>query len=241
MFCYACSLMARLRPTVVNIRITIFSTLFMLCALSFGVCAQCESGSAALEGVISDPNGHALAGATITIRNQETGYMRRLTSDGRGQFIASVMPIGRDGIEASASGFAAVKRENVILMVGHTETVNLSLKVAAVNEQVNVSTDHGTVDAEESATGETIAQRPIANLPIRGRNFTEFVQLTPAVVQESDRFGLVIAGQRSINSNVALDGADFNDALRGNQRGGNEGVFFFPQSAVQEFQVVRSG
>src|SRR5437867_10229977 len=80
-----------------------------------------------------------------------------------------------------------------------------------------------------------------SNLPIRGRDFTEFVQLTPAISQESDRNGLVISGQRSINSNIAIDGTDFNDALQGNQRGGNEGVFFFPQAAVLEFQVVRSG
>jgi hypothetical protein len=60
-------------------------------------------------------------------------------------------------------------------------------------------------------------------------------------MQESDRQGLVISGQRSINSNVAIDGADFNDALQGNQRGGNESVFFFPQTAIREFQVVRSG
>ena len=44
--------------------------------------------------------------------------------------------------------------------------------------------------------------------------------LTPTAVQESDRFGIVIGGQRSINSNLALDGADFNDPLVGNQRGG---------------------
>src|SRR5437867_8632147 len=80
-----------------------------------------------------------------------------------------------------------------------------------------------------------------SNLPIRGRDFTEFVQLTPAITQESDRNGLVISGQRSINSNISIDGADFNDALQGNQRGGNDAVFFFPQAAVREFQVVRSG
>ena len=51
----------------------------------------------------------------------------------------------------------------------------------------------------------------------------------------------MVCGQRSINSNVAIDGADFNDSLQGNQRGGNEAVFFFPQTAIREFQVVRSG
>jgi hypothetical protein len=59
-------------------------------------------------------------------------------------------------------------------------------------------------------------------------NFAEFFQLQPGVMQEQDRSGLVVAGQRSINSNVAVDGADFNDPLQGNQRGGNEAVFFFP-------------
>src|SRR5437867_7127435 len=83
--------------------------------------------------------------------------------------------------------------------------------------------------------------RAVSALPIRGRDFTEFAQLSPAITQESDRNGLVISGQRSINSNIAIDGTDFNDALQGNQRGGNEGVFFFPQAAVLEFQVVRSG
>ena len=97
------------------------------------------------------------------------------------------------------------------------------------------------LDRSGGASSTIISQRAIEELPVRGRNFTEFVQLSPTVVQESDRFGLVISGQRSINSNVAIDGADFNDPLQGNQRGGNETAFFFPQSAVREFQVVRSG
>jgi len=87
----------------------------------------------------------------------------------------------------------------------------------------------------------SISQRSIDTLPVRGRNFVEFVVLTPGVMQESDRSGIVVAGQRSINSNIAIDGADFNDALQGNQRGGNQATFFFPQSAIREFQVVRSG
>ena len=61
------------------------------------------------------------------------------------------------------------------------------------------------------------------------------------LARNEHRQGLVIAGQRAINSNVAIDGADFNDSLQGNQRGGNEAVFFFPQTAIREFQVVRSG
>ena len=101
--------------------------------------------------------------------------------------------------------------------------------------------DPEVLDREEGATSSTINSRSVQDLPTRGRNFSEYVLLTPAVMQESDRQGLVIAGQRSINSNVSIDGTDFNDSLQGNQRGGNEAVFFFPQTAIREFQVVRSG
>src|SRR5207249_10705045 len=61
--------------------------------------------------------------------------------------------------------------------------------------------------------------------------------------QESHRFGIVVNGQRSINSNISIDGVDFNDPLQGGPRGGgpNETAFFFPQLAVREFQFVING
>ncbi len=216
-------------------------TLLLLSGLAFSTFAQSESGSAAVEGTISAPDGKVIAGATVTVRNLETGYARTLTTNERGQFVASVMPVGAYLIEASANGFAPIKRENVLLSVGNTETVNLRLAIAAVNDAITVSSESILLDTEEGATGSTINQRAVSDLPIRGRNFTDLVQLTPGIVQESDRKGLVIAGQRSINSNIAIDGADFNDALQGNQRGGNDAIFFFPQTAIREFQVVRSG
>lgn len=215
--------------------------LLLVCICNINVLAQSEAGSAAVEGVISAPDGKVIAGATVSVRNLETGYTRTLTTNERGQFIASVMPVGTYVVEAKARGFATIKREGVQLTVGQTETIELRLQVASVNETITVSAEAAALDTEEGATGSTIGQRAVSELPIRGRNFTDFIQLTPGIVQESDRKGLVIAGQRSINSNIAIDGADFNDALQGNQRGGNDAIFFFPQTAIREFQVVRAG
>jgi hypothetical protein len=203
--------------------------------------AQSESGSAAMEGTISAPDGRPIAQAKVEIRSQETGYSRSLITSDRGQYLASVLPVGLYTIEVSADGFAKVRRESVQLNVGQAERVDLTLPLAAVRDEVTVSSAESAVDTEEPATGSTIGQEAVTNLPIRGRNFTDLIQLTPGIIQESDRKGLVIAGQRSINSNIAIDGADFNDALQGNQRGGNDAIFTFPQTAIREFQVVRSG
>jgi hypothetical protein len=212
---------------------------FLLSALT--VFAQAESGSAGLEGFVADNNGGRVAGATVTIRNLENGLARTVTTDADGRFNAPVLPVGRYQVEAAANGFATVKHNDVLLSVGETSRLELTLSAGSVSASVDVTSEDAVLDTETAGAGATIQPRAVQDLPIRGRNFTEFVQLSPSVVQESDRGGLVISGQRSINSNVAIDGADFNDPVQGNQRGGNEAVFFFPQTAVREFQVVRTG
>lgn len=216
--------------------ITILTAVVSIFAL-----AQSESGSAAVEGTITDANNAVVPGANVIIHNTETGLERTTTTDDKGRFGARVLPVGRYTIKIEATGFTAQTLENITLQVGETTPLDILLRPATVTAQVDISADSEVIDTQTGATGAVITPRLVADLPVRGRNFTEFVQLTPAVVQESDRSGLVIAGQRSINSNVAVDGADFNDALQGNQRGGNEQVFFFPQTAVREFQVLRSG
>jgi len=203
--------------------------------------AQSESGSAAIEGAVHDPNGAAVAGAVISVRNAETGLVRSATSGANGDYNVPVLPVGRYTVKVEAKGFGPAERTEVALQVGQATTVDFNLNPATLNEEVTVTPDPEVLDREENATSSTITNRSVQDLPARGRNFSEYVLLTPAVMQESDRQGLVIAGQRSINSNVSVDGADFNDSLQGNQRGGNEAVFFFPQTAIREFQVVRSG
>lgn len=227
-----------------NLPLIIFiSTVILVTALSTTpiVNAQSESGNASIEGTVIDSNGAAIPGATVIVRSVDTGMQRESVTNGDGRFTVPVLPVGHYSAKVSAKGFGPAERTEISLRVGETTTIDFTLKPAGVNEQVVVTPYPEAIDKEESAAGATIMPRAVQDLPARGRNFSEYVLLTPAVMQESDRQGLVIAGQRSINSNIAIDGADFNDSLQGNQRGGNESVFFFPQTAVREFQVVRSG
>jgi Carboxypeptidase regulatory-like domain/TonB dependent receptor len=222
---------------------TKFAALFLLLGMFFVSVtrAQSENGSASLEGTVRDQNGAVVQSATVTVKNTDTNLTRTVTSDSNGAFSVSVLPVGNYDVSVNSNGFAEFSLKT-ILRVGETTPVEIILLVRGANMgDVTIDGNAESVDTETQSTGSIISQRLVEDLPARGRNFTEFVSLTPAVVQESDRNGLVVAGQRSINSNIAVDGADFNDALQGNQRGGNESVFFFPQTAVREFQVVRSG
>lgn len=226
-----------MKPSIITKAITLFILTFCLIFTAFG---QSDSGSAAISGTVKDQNGAVVQGANVVIKNKETNLERTVTTNSNGAFSSSVLPVGVYSVTAKASGFAEVP-VTVMLTVGESTPIEIVLGVEAASVSIDITGDTDMIDTTSESSGTTISPRLVADLPVRGRNFTEFVQLTPAVVQEQDRNGLVIAGQRSINSNVAVDGADFNDALQGNQRGGNEQVFFFPQTAIREFQVVRSG
>lgn len=211
-----------------------------LAVFAFSTIAQSDSGGSAIEGVVRDANGAVVPGASVVVKNAETGLQRSTVTRGDGSFNLPVLPVGSYKITISATNFQTWETERRI-SVGEATTIEAALVPPGASEVVTITSNDENIDVSAAVTGTTISQRAVQDLPVRGRNFTEFVQLTPGVVQESDRAGIVVAGQRSINSNVAVDGADFNDALQGNQRGGNEQVFFFPQSAIREFQVVRSG
>ena len=203
--------------------------------------AQAGAGASAIEGVVIDPSGSAVAGAAVTVHNTNTGYERSVTADNAGRFLAAAMPVGTYSIEVKAPGFSIQTQDGVSLRVGQTENVKITLGIEAFADAVTVSAESRRLDVTSTAKGTVIDSTAVANLPIRGRNFTEFAQLSPNVMQEANRGGLVVNGQRSINSNISVDGVDFNDSLQGNQRGGNDATFSFPQSAIQEFQVVTSG
>ena len=226
-----------------------FATLLSVLLFSRVLFAQSDAGAGALRGEISMADGKSAANATVTVRNAETGYARELQSNAHGEFDAQALPVGRYFVQATQGEFKSDEVE-AIVTVGRTHTMVLALKAAnqdaggketTVETQTMVMTADSPIDTHEVSSSSSVYLRSITAAPIRGRSFPDFVQLTPDIYQESDRNGLVISGQRSINSYVALDGADFNDPLQGNQRGGNDPVFFFPLAAVREFQVVRSG
>ena len=215
----------------------------LLLACAATVFGQAESGRAALEGRVLDPSAKAIHAATVIVVGKQTGTRREVSTDTEGLFRVGALQVGIYDVEVNASGFATSLNTGITLTVGETKSVTLTLGLASVSSQVTVEANAAIVNLTDTSNSVSISERAIQDLPIRGRNFTEFVQLSPGVMQEQNRYGIVYNGQRSINSNVSLDGVDFSDSLQGGSRGGgaNESAFFFPQLAVREFQIVRDG
>jgi len=203
---------------------------------------QGESGRASIAGRVADATGAAIPAATLNLVSVETGEKRVLQSDGAGVFSFPALAVGSYNLAVDAPNFASYTYNDIVLTVGQSAEINVTLKPANVSNTVEVNAeDVDLTHRTETQNSTLLGNELVESLPTRGRNFTDFALLTPGISQELDRFGLVINGQRSGNANISIDGVDFNDPLQNGQRGGPVAAYFFPQVAVLEFAVTRTG
>ena len=99
------------------------------------------------------------------------------------------------------------------------------------------------IDPAQSTSDNVVNSTAIRDLPINGRRFQDFASLTPTVQVDRQRGQLSFVGQRGINSNVIVDGTDYNQPFFGGIRGGERSNYIItvPQSAIREFQAVAAG
>src|SRR2546427_10582137 len=104
-------------------------------ALAFPVvlAAQSQATTGVIRGTVTDPSGTSVAAATVTLHETQTGVQRQITTNERGIFIASLMPLGTYDVTAGGGGFSETRRTGVRRGVG--ETVDLTLALAAVQLQ----------------------------------------------------------------------------------------------------------
>ncbi len=221
----------------------VLAALVVVCgAVSRSLTAQSQATTGIIRGVVLDPNGAPAVGATVQLRETQTGFQRSLRTNERGVFVGPLLPLGTYDVTARGVGFAETRKTGIPLRLG--ETVDLQLKLGAVEVQgVTVTATEPVVDATRIENATRLPALAMSGLPNNGRNYLNFTLLTPnvAIVQGPDGDELAIAGQRGIHNNVSVDGADFNNPFFGEQRGGQRPAFTFNLDAVQEVVVVAGG
>ena len=205
--------------------------------------AQSQATTGLIQGLVTDQNGAVVAGATAVLKNVNTGFERTVTTNSDGVFNAPLLPLGRYRITVSSSSFANSILENVSVSVGQTLSLRIEMKVGTTAATVDVSAGAETVETGRTELSSQIDERSVQNLPINRRDFSRFAQLTPgvSVVQGPDGDEITINGQKGIQNNVSIDGADANNPFFGEQRGGQRPAFTISLESVKEFQVVPVG
>ncbi len=197
-------------------------------------------GTGNITGIVTDSTGAVVRGANVTATSKATGQSLSVMSNGDGVFNFVLLQPGVYSIKTTAASFGDSNLE-VTVQVGRTSDANVTLTAGSVSAVVQV-----TADGIQTTTNNFDAiqnEAAIQNLPINGRRFQDFVTLTPAAQVDPSRGQIALSGQRGINSNVSVDGVDYNQPFFGGIRGGerSNSAFTLPQESVKEFQVVAAG
>lgn len=225
---------------------TIFGILVLVGTGVISALAQ-TSATAELRGNVTDPNGGALAGATVTATDNNKGSTRTVTTDEQGNYVILSLPPSTYTVKVTANGFASKTFNNVLLEVGQQLALDAAMTVGNVDAVVDVLSDEQQlVDTERTQQSTVISSRQLNNLPINRRNFLDFALLTPGVndadnvndstdfrVAQTPQSGLSFGGNNGRGNSINVDGSTADTPS-----GGARNVV--SQEAVQEFQVDRN-
>src|SRR5215472_1981674 len=127
---------------------SLFRSLLLAACVSMQLAAQ-TTGAGTITGTITDPSGGVIPAATVSVRNTDTQVDRALATNEAGIYVAQFLQPGPYEITVTKEGFAKIVRTGLILQVGQSLTVNLSLAVQATNEAVTVTGEAPIVDTEK--------------------------------------------------------------------------------------------
>jgi len=196
-----------------------------------------QAGSGSLTGKVMDEEGGVLPGTRVVATQKDTGLSKVTLTGPDGRYRFPALPVGTYTVNAELSGFAPLVVEDVVVNVATTLTLDLTLKLAAVTEQVTVTAEIPLV-ATSPAVGTVVSQEELENLPLNGRQFANLGILAPgtnlAVNPDPTKPGqltIALNGGIGRNVNFIIDGGDNTDDTIGGA------LQNFNLEAVQEFKI----
>ena len=193
-------------------------------------------------GVVQDPTGAAVPGATVQLTNEATGVSFTVKTSEAGAYAFEAVQVGSYTVTVEASGFKKFVARSNPVTIGQPATVNVKLEVGQLAESIEVSAAAETVQTSTSGNyGNLFPERVIRDLPIvgtRGRNPLDLVYLQPGVVGGANTGGGVhVHGARDRAWNFTLDGIDINETSAG---GSNFTPLRTNPDSLSEFRIITS-
>lgn len=192
-----------------------------------------QATDASIVGRVHDEAGAPVAGATVSVRNEATGYTSQRASDGQGRFTFLQLPLGGPyTVAARVIGFQPLRRTGIELHLGDRIPVEFRLVRASVAlETVVVTADALNARTERFGASTPVSAREIESIPTEGRNFTDLAILSPLVGS-----GISIAGDKEVSTGISVDGLSARNNISGGVAG--NAPIVLSMEAIREFEIV---
>jgi hypothetical protein len=204
-----------------------------------------------VQGVVTDPSGAAVPGATISFLDQATSATRTITSDSIGSYAISDLNPDKYTVTVTRPGFKQSVQQNVEVLVASSTTLNIHLEVGSVAEQITVKAESAPLlNTADATTGNPFNERQVEDLPFLARNVVDLLSLQPGVVftgeSNTDTLALgstsnmdnregAVNGVRGNQSNITVDGVDSNNWAN---QGAFSSVLPLTLDSVAEVRVI---
>jgi outer membrane receptor protein involved in Fe transport len=216
-------------------KIKFFALVALLtCAFLFQVPATAQTINGAVSGVVTDEQGAAVPGATVTATNLDTGTVRDAVSNDEGIYRIPGLPIGPYSVKVDKQGFGARTVERLDVTVAVDAKADFKLSAGPVSESVTVVATGALLESTQSQVAKSVDQTRILELPGRN-NLTGLALLNPGVLPNQNGrpgSGFAVNGNRTRSNNFTIDGANNNDQSLSIPRQ------TLPPEALAEFQII---
>lgn len=220
-------------------RTYVFCCLLLLMFSSL-VLVHAQVGTTSVRGTVADEKGGVLPGAKVALSQPETGFTREMITDSVGAYQFLQLRPGTYTLQVSSKGFAT-SRQAVELLVDSPATMNIALRVGTTETIVEVTGEAPLINLQDATIGNAFNGQQVASLPFEARDPVGMLSLQPSVAfigneidSNNDTRNGAVAGARSDQTNITLDGLDNNTA------GGYafEGALRSTMDSLQEFRVT---
>jgi hypothetical protein len=212
----------------------------ILATLLVAVSAYGQTFRGSINGTVTDPSGAVVAGASVKAINDATAVVQEATTTSDGQFSFQDLTLSTYTITVTAAGFSPVTVEKIEVTAGGAYTLPVKLKVGSAGTSVEVSAAVLSLDTTTAAQDNTLTTEAVEDVPMNGRDFTQFAAVQPGYGGYSvGGFGS-LNGTRANQMNWQIDGVDNNDFwhnIPAVNQGGVSGIagVIMPLDAIDEF------
>lgn len=208
--------------------------------------ALAQRSTATIRGAVTDQSHAVIPGATVTVRNDDTGLTRSVPTNSAGLYSFGELPVGRYSIEVELSGFQKGVVKNIVLNVADTRAVDVQLSTGAITEVVTVEAPAVAVQTIGGEVAGLVTGEQVRQLPLNGRNFLQLTLLMPGVSEPDQNFsvkdkGLLGGSDLSVSGSGTTSNIFFIDGVNNNDIGSNRTVLIYPSvDAIEEFKIHRN-
>jgi hypothetical protein len=209
----------------------------LVLALFLSITALAQVDRAVLEGTVKDSSGALVSNAVLHIAALDTALTFDRPANTNGYYRFPGLAVGTYTVTVSHSGFKTKTIEKVLLQVGETRTLDVTLDVGQISEKIEVTAENAPAERSSAEASTVITSDQIANLPNNGRDWSSFTLLAPFAQDDGggDQRTIRFAGRARDDNNFSFDGVDAGGIQEQAQK--SQTRLQISQDAIEEYRV----